>query len=91
MYHHFHYFHPAKTDESKSSVRNDLQRTGAELFNFLVFRKYFGQIVAKNESFEMNYSLYCISYEVYLTVLLLDVNNVNLTNTLPTIKKRLKN
>jgi hypothetical protein len=32
-----------KTDESKSSVRNDLQCTGAELFNFLVLRKYFGQ------------------------------------------------
>ncbi len=39
----------------------------------------------------MNYSLYCISYEVYLTILLLDVNNVNFTNTLPTIEKRLKN
>jgi hypothetical protein len=40
-----------KTDESKSSVRNDLQRTGAELFDFLVFRKYFGQkVVAKNKT-----------------------------------------
>ncbi len=35
-------------DESKSSVRNDLQRTGAEIIDFLVFRKYAGQIVAKN-------------------------------------------
>jgi hypothetical protein len=39
-----------QTDVSKTSVRNDLQRTGAELFDFLVFRKYFDQIlVAKNE------------------------------------------
>jgi hypothetical protein len=37
-----------KTDESKSSVRNNLQPTGAELFDFLVFRKYFDQkMVAK--------------------------------------------
>jgi hypothetical protein len=37
-------------DVSKSSVRNDLQRTGAELFDFLVFRKYFDQkMVTKNE------------------------------------------
>jgi hypothetical protein len=32
-----------KTDVSKTSVRISLQCTGAELFDFLVFRKYFGQ------------------------------------------------
>ena len=32
-----------KTDVSKTSVRINLGCTGAELFDFLVFRKYFGQ------------------------------------------------
>ena len=44
----------------KSGVKPLIRRTGAELFDFLVFRKYFGQIVAKNGGFEMNYSLHCI-------------------------------
>jgi hypothetical protein len=66
MYCPFHYFHPAKTDESKSSVRNDLQRTGAEIIDFLVFRKYTGQIVAKN-GFEMNlFVKYCINMKLIL-------------------------
>ena len=32
----------------KSGVKPLIGRTGAKLFDFLVFRKYFGQIVAKN-------------------------------------------
>jgi hypothetical protein len=43
-----------KTDKSKSSVRNDLQRTGAELLDFLVFRKYFDQIGDEKRKNEMN-------------------------------------
>jgi hypothetical protein len=38
-----------KTDESKSSVRNDLQRTGAELFDFLVLENILVKMVARNE------------------------------------------
>ncbi len=38
-----------KTDVSKSSVRNGLQRTGAELFDFLVFRKYLIEMIKTNE------------------------------------------
>jgi hypothetical protein len=35
---------------------------GAELFDFLVFRKYFGQkMVAKNERMRCLYKFYCIS------------------------------
>ncbi len=55
------YVHPAWTDVSKTSVRNDLQRTGAEIIDFLVFRKYFGQkSVAKNERLR-----WTIQYTVY--------------------------
>jgi hypothetical protein len=43
-----------KTDESKSSVRNDLRCTGAEIISFLVFRKYFGLIGGEKRKIEMN-------------------------------------
>jgi hypothetical protein len=32
-----------KTDKLKSGLKPSIRRTGAELFDFLVFRKYFGQ------------------------------------------------
>ena len=38
-----------KMDESKSSVRNDLRRTGAEIIDFLVFRKFTGHLWRKME------------------------------------------
>jgi hypothetical protein len=37
-----------ETDKLKSGVKPSIRRTGAEIIGFLVFRKYFGQIVAKN-------------------------------------------
>ena len=52
----------------KSDVKPSIRRTGAEIINFLVFRKYFGQIVAKNGGFEMNYSLYCKNMKLNLYI-----------------------
>ncbi len=37
-----------ETDKLKSGVKPSIRRTGAEIIDFLVFRKYFGQIVVKN-------------------------------------------
>ena len=58
-----------KTDESKSSVRNDLRCTGAEIIDFLVFRKFTSQCgEQRNEMlffilYKMKFSLY-ISQDV---------------------------
>ena len=43
-----------KTDMFKSGVKPSIRRTGAELFDFLVFGYFTGQIVAKKWKFEMN-------------------------------------
>jgi hypothetical protein len=59
-----------KTDVSKSSVRNDLRRTGAELFDFLVFRKYLVEMTKTNEMNLINL-LYKLSLKLNLTILML--------------------
>ena len=45
----FHYVHPAKTDESKSSVRNNLQRTGAEINQLFSFESLLVKLWRKAE------------------------------------------
>ncbi len=39
-----------ETDKLKSGVKPSIRRTGAKIIDFLVFRKYFGRIVAKKRS-----------------------------------------
>ncbi len=58
MYCPFHYFHPALTDESKSSVRNDLQRTGAEINQLFSFESLPVKLWRKTERNELFFILY---------------------------------
>ena len=52
-------------NEFKSGVKTSIRRTGAELFDFLVFRKFTGQIVAKNESWDELTLLYKLLYNLF--------------------------
>jgi len=77
-----------KTDVSKTSVRNNLQRTGAELFDFLVLENILVKMVAKNKRIEMNYIniLYKLTFEV--NIFNINVKMLINVNVLPTPYQR---
>ncbi len=55
-------------------IKPSIRRTGVELFDFLVFRKSFGLIVAKSGVWDELTLLYCMKLNP--SILMLDVNNV---------------